>query len=136
MSAMQVYEFRRDDATASYEYRSLPTRTKSTSTVFGRRLREARLRAGIPQDRLGVAIGLDESTASTRISRYETGVHATPFDTAVLLAHALDVPTPYLYCEDDELAALVLSWGGLSKGERRRVRLFIDELESTSKGPR
>lgn len=94
------------------------------------------MRAGIPQDRLGVEIGLDEATASTRVSRYETGVHEPPFDTAVLLAQALDVPSPYLYCEDDELAALILSWGGLSKVERRRVRLFVEELDAVRKGGR
>ena len=43
--------------------------------VLGHRLRQARKWMGIPQDKLGVAIGLDESTASARISRYETGVH-------------------------------------------------------------
>lgn len=132
----QFYEFRRDDAIAPYEYRSLPTRSKPTSTVFGRRLREARVRAGYPQDRLGVEIGLDETTASTRISRYETGVHETAFDTAVLLAKALGVPTPYLYCEDDELAAVILSWRGLAKGDRKRVRQLIEELDAARKGER
>ncbi|WP_428509499.1 helix-turn-helix domain-containing protein [Roseateles sp.] len=114
----------------------MSTRSKPTSTVFGRRLREARTRSGLPQDRLGVEIGLDEATASTRISRYETGVHETPFDTAVLLAKALHVPTPYLYCEDDDLAALLLSWGELSKGDQRRVRLLIEEIGATRKGAR
>lgn len=94
------------------------------------------MRSGLPQDRLGVEIGLDEATASTRISRYETGVHETPFDTAVLLAKALHVPTPYLYCEDDELAALLLSWGELSKGDQRRVRSLIEEIGATRKGAR
>jgi transcriptional regulator with XRE-family HTH domain len=45
------------------------------STLFGRRLREARIRVGIPQDKLGVLIGMDEGCSSARISRYETGVH-------------------------------------------------------------
>lgn len=94
------------------------------------------MRAGYPQDRLGVEIGLDETTASTRISRYETGVHETPFDTAVLIAKALGVPTPYLYCEDDELAALILSWRGLARGDRKRVRLLIEELDAARKGER
>jgi transcriptional regulator with XRE-family HTH domain len=46
------------------------------SPVFGTRLREARELAGIPQDKLGVMIGLDESSSSARISRYETGRRA------------------------------------------------------------
>ncbi|MDC7707706.1 helix-turn-helix domain-containing protein [Vogesella indigofera] len=88
---------------------------KEPTTVFGRRLREARLRAAIPQDRLGVEIGLDEGTASARISRYETGAHEPPFRIAVRLAQALSVPAAYFYCEDDELADLVLAWATCNK---------------------
>lgn len=51
---------------------------KEQPNLFGRRLREARQLADIPQDRLGVKIGLDEHTASARMSRYETGVHEPP----------------------------------------------------------
>lgn len=47
----------------------------TTQTTFGVRLREARTRVGIAQDRLGVLAGLDELSSSARISRYETGVH-------------------------------------------------------------
>ena len=99
---------------------------KEPTTSFGRRLRAARLRADIPQDRLGVKIGLDEGTASVRMSRYETGVHAPAFDVAVKLAHALSVPTAYFYCEDDELASLVLGWAQLPKPERKHIRLLIE----------
>lgn len=100
--------------------------TKEPVTVFGRRLREARRRAGIPQDKLGVEIGLDEGTASARMSRYETGVHEPPFGVAVKLAKALRVPAAYFYCEDDGLADLILVWGLLSKSERKRVRPLIE----------
>ena len=41
-------------------------------------MRSARERLGIPQDRLGVLIGIDEGSASARMSRYETGVHEPP----------------------------------------------------------
>ncbi|KVQ89747.1 XRE family transcriptional regulator [Burkholderia ubonensis] len=106
---------------------------KEPSTIFGRRLREARRRADIPQDRLGVQIGLDEGTASARMSRYETGVHEPPFGVVVRLAEALNVPAAYFYCEDDELADLVLVWGLLSKAARKRLKTLIDaELASRS----
>ena len=72
------------------------------NTLFGRRLREARLRAGIPQDKLGVMIGMDEGSSSARISRYETGTHEPPFATAEKLATALSVPALYFYCNDDQ----------------------------------
>ena len=106
----------------------------STKTIFGLRLREARLRVGLPQDQLGVLIGLDESTASARISRYESGIHAAPYDIAVRVAQALNIPTPYLYCDDDDLAALMLSWGDLSKAKKAQIKKVIGLLpEETAK---
>ncbi|REE17721.1 helix-turn-helix protein [Paraburkholderia sp. BL27I4N3] len=92
------------------------------ASLFGRRLRSARHRADIPQDKLGVQIGLDEHTASARISRYETGVHEPPFEIALKLAEALRVPAAYFYCDDDGLAELVLAWGSLSTSERKKLK--------------
>jgi transcriptional regulator with XRE-family HTH domain len=95
-------------------------------TVFGRRLRQARKWAGLPQDRLGVAIGLDETTSSARISRYETGVHEPPIATARLLALELGVPLAFLYCDDDDLGAALLNLAGMSATERRRLLRQLD----------
>ena len=64
-------------------------------SLFGRRLREARLRAGIAQDKLGVMIGLDEGSSSARMSRYENGVHEPPFIWVERMANALSVPAAY-----------------------------------------
>ena len=99
---------------------------REESTVLGRRLRQARKWAGLPQDRLGVAIGLDETTSSARISRYETGVHEPPIATARLLALELGVPLAFLYCDDDDLAAALLSLASLSATERRRILRQLD----------
>ncbi|MBU9576679.1 helix-turn-helix domain-containing protein [Burkholderia multivorans] len=100
-------------------------------TVFGRRLRDARLRFGIPQDKLGVRIGLDEHTASARISRYETGENEPPFGTAVNLAKALDLPTAYFYCDDDELAELILAWPSLSESAQEAIKIIISSNSVT-----
>jgi transcriptional regulator with XRE-family HTH domain len=99
---------------------------QQTASLFGRRLRGARVQAEIPQDKLGVQIGLDEHTASARISRYETGVHEPSFEVARKLANALQLPTAYFYCEDDDLAELVLAWGHLRKSERKQLRKLIE----------
>ena len=80
-------------ARKTYEHRKM--RLKIPASCVGRRLREARLRADIPQDKLGVAIGLDEGTASARISRYETGTHAPPYDVAQEIAKVVRVPVAY-----------------------------------------
>lgn len=101
-------------------------RFKPSSSCFGRRMREARKLAGIPQDRLGVAIGLDEGTASARISRYETGTHAPPYDVATKLARVLRVPVAYFYCEDDALARLIVSWGEASASQRQNIVTFVE----------
>lgn len=97
-------------------------------TLFGRRLREARSRMGIPQDKLGVAIGIDEGCSSTRISRYETGTHEPPFATAVNLASALKVPVAYFYCDDDRLAAFLIHYSVLGKKQRDQLLALVAGL--------
>lgn len=103
----------------------MPPRSKPPASLFGKRLREARLRAGIPQDKLGVAVGLDEATASARMSRYETGVHEPPIDISNRIAQVLGVPASYLYCEDDDLAELILAWGQLSRDGRSKAKKLV-----------
>lgn len=103
-------------------------RSKPAQTVFGKRLRESRLRAGIAQDRLGVLVGLDESCSSARISRYETGIHEPTVPLAEKLADVLGVPMAYFYCADDELAAFIRDIGSLDEAGRRQLRECLDGL--------
>lgn len=88
---------------------SRDTSSVNTNSVFGKRLKEARLRLKIPQDKLGVMIGLDEHTASARMSRYENGIHEPQIKIARLIAKSLNVPLAYLYCDDEKLAQIVLA---------------------------
>ncbi|AXV78243.1 MULTISPECIES: helix-turn-helix domain-containing protein [Ralstonia solanacearum species complex] len=106
---------------------------KEPITVFGRRLRDARRRVGIPQDVLGVDIGLDETTASARISRYESGVHEPQFAIAQKLAQVLRVPTAYLYCDNDELAEFLLTWQHLNRTDKKEIG-YVVENRLFSKG--
>ncbi|MBX9725973.1 MAG: helix-turn-helix domain-containing protein, partial [Rickettsiales bacterium] len=87
-------------------------------SLFGLRLREARLRVGIPQDKLGVMIGLDEASASARISRYESGIHAPPFELVEQMASVLKLPAAYFYCSDDRLAEIMQMYLGASNDKR------------------
>lgn len=75
--------------------------------VYSRRLREVREAHGISQRNLGIEAGLDDFVASTRINRYETGVHQPDLQTMQRLAAVLDQPLAYFYAEDDELAAVI-----------------------------
>jgi len=86
-------------------------------SIPGGRIKEARLAKGLSQEKLGVLIGIDESTASARISRYESGIHEPPIATAVNISKALDVPLAFLYCEHDDFASLLLQLAKLTKSE-------------------
>jgi len=76
-----------------------------------------------------VQIGLDEGTASARMSRYETGTHEPPYEVAAKIARALAIPAAYLYCEDEELARVILGWNALEPAGRKRV-LELLEVET------
>lgn len=92
-----------------------------TVTVVAKRLREARERAGISQKQLGIKAGIDEFSASPRINQYERGKHMPDLLTAERLCRILNVPTPYLYAKDDELAEWILLYGEASLATRRRL---------------
>lgn len=100
-------------------------------SAFGVRLRMARIAAGLPQDKLGVKAGLDEGTASARISRYESGIHEPNIAFANRLADELGVPLPYLYAADDELAKLILWFGQLNAKQRKSLLITASQLKSS-----
>ena len=75
--------------------------------VYSRRLREAREAYGISQRGLGIEAGLDEFVASTRVNRYETGIHQPDLQTLQRIAEVLDLPVAYFFAEDDALAELI-----------------------------
>lgn len=91
---------------------------KGPTPVYSRRLREAREAYGISQRALGIEAGLDEFVASTRINRYETGVHQPDLQTLQRLAAILKLPVAYFYAEDNELAQLIANFKGRSKSKR------------------
>ena len=63
------------------------------------------------------------------MSRHKFGVHEPPGATARLIAEALMVSLPHLYCEDDDVAALLLALNDLTKASRRdKVGLFASML--------
>ncbi|MDK4529848.1 helix-turn-helix domain-containing protein [Kingella kingae] len=76
--------------------------------IFTKRFKEARKAKKMTQEKLGLAIGLDEFVASTRINRYEKGNHQPDLNTLVWIAQILDVPPAYFFA-DDELVEIVLA---------------------------
>jgi transcriptional regulator with XRE-family HTH domain len=92
----------------------------------------------LPQDKLGVMVGLDEGAASARISRYESGVHEPPVKTARAMAEALGVPLGYLYCDDDRLAEIILAASKLPPEDQeillRSLKERLGQIESKTHG--
>lgn len=64
------------------------------------------------------AIGIDESGARAGIGSYERGMHELPLPRIRLIADAVGVPLIYLYCEDDQVAKLLLRLERLTPNAR------------------
>jgi transcriptional regulator with XRE-family HTH domain len=90
-------------------------------SVVAKRLRQARLRAGLSQRQLGIKAGIDPFAASARINQYERGKHTPDVATAARLARVLAVPAPFLYAQDNALASWILAFDGVRPSVRRSL---------------
>ena len=90
-------------------------------SVVAKRLKEARVRAGISQKQLGIRAGIDPFAASARINQYERGKHMPDVGTAARLCKVLGVPPPFLYAQDDMLATWILIFDKVSPSIRRAL---------------
>lgn len=76
--------------------------------MIPKRLKAAREKAGLTQEQLGVAAGITEESAYSRLSHYESGRHTPKFEIACAFARILNVPECYFYIVDDDFAEEVL----------------------------
>lgn len=83
--------------------------------MIGKRLRLARVNKGLKQIELGCLAGLDEETASSRVSQYERDVSSPDFRLVCRFGEVLDVPAAYFYALDDDLATLILQYHRFKK---------------------
>ena len=89
---------------------------------WGVRLKQARLAAGLSQKMLGIEAGIDEFVASTRINRYELGIHKPDLLTVRKLAEVLKVPVAFFYADtDNEIAELLFNYGRASGEARQKI---------------
>ncbi|MBB2930594.1 helix-turn-helix transcriptional regulator [Paraburkholderia silvatlantica] len=107
----------------------------TTSSIFAKRLKEARVRSGLTQEQLGIHAGIDEFSASARINQYERGKHLPHLLMGQRLARALHVPTSFLYEEDDLLAALLVTAARLTRG-KKKILLANAEMLTLSASPK
>ncbi|WP_197040343.1 helix-turn-helix domain-containing protein [Alteromonas macleodii] len=85
------------------------------------RLKSARVSQGISQRELGIRIGLDESSASSRMNHYEKGRHVPDIQTLKKIADELEVPLAYFFCESELLAELSCLIEKLSDEEKSNL---------------
>jgi transcriptional regulator with XRE-family HTH domain len=96
-------------------------------SVVAKRLKEARLSAGLSQKQLGIEARIDAFTASARINQYERGTHMPGLPTVANLAKALRKPVAYFYCEDAELAEFILKFAAQGPADRKRLLALLNE---------
>lgn len=94
-----------------------------------KRLKEARLRSGFSQKKLGIAAGMDQFSASARMNHYEIGRHTPDYSTLKRVALILELPVAYFYAESDELAQLIKIVGKLTKNEQIIMIKRLSEKE-------
>lgn len=97
-------------------------------SVFGKRLKEARIRAGLSQERLGVMADIDEMSSSARMNQYERGKHEPDFSTVERIAKALDVPESYFYAKNDEAAWLLVAFHRMTPANRQQLITVAREM--------
>jgi transcriptional regulator with XRE-family HTH domain len=100
----------------------------NANEIWGRRLKEARTAAGLSQKQLGIQAGLDPFVASTRINRYELGVHKADYKIAQHLAEILAVPTGYFYTEDDALAELIVAYHRMPTKDKNNILKVVRKM--------
>jgi len=74
--------------------------------VLAHRLKQARLRVGLSQEKLGKLAGIDPMSASARMNQYERGKHSPDYQLMCRVAEILNMPVSWFYTEDEELARL------------------------------
>ena len=97
----------------------------SAEAPFTKRLKEARIKAGLTQQELGVLAGIEVENASAKMNQYEQGIHIPKFPRLKNLAKALKVPTAYFYAESNELADLLYVYEKLSSQSRQAIGRLI-----------
>ena len=99
--------------------------------IWAHRLRQARTTVGISQRQLGIDAGIDEFVASSRVNRYEQGVHEPDYLTAQNLARALGVSPAFLYAPEDDVADLIFRYSKAKSSDKSKVRKLLATMSAT-----
>lgn len=106
---------------------------KTPATVYGKRLRSARVAKGWTQAQLAERIGMvDSVSGATRVSRYETGQHDPDPATSEALAKALGLPVAYFHATSDTLAEVILLVSKLPVSKQKEALRRLREIADSS----
>jgi transcriptional regulator with XRE-family HTH domain len=99
-------------------------------SVFGLRLKEARLRVGLSQEQVSIEAGLDPMSASARMNRYGLGRRTPNPQLVGRIAAVLKLPAAYFYAVDNDEALLLAPHHALGKSKKQRALEFWLQLGS------
>lgn len=100
--------------------------------MISERLKVARLRAGLSQEKLGKLAGIDPTSASARMNQYERGKHAPDYRLMCKVAEILKMPVSWFYTEDDELARLQEIYSRLSEQAQRDLLAHAEAVNQNA----
>jgi len=106
----------------------LSCKNSKGSIVLAHRLKQARLRAGLSQEKLGKLAGIDPMSASARMNQYERGKHSPDYELMCRVADILKMPVSWFYTEDEDLARLQEIFYHLSPLVRRPLLTQAENL--------
>lgn len=87
-------------------------------SVFGLRLKAARLEARLSQEQLGLLAGLEVESASARMNRYERGTRVPTVELVERIGSVVNLPVAYFYAKEDAEALLITAFYRMSKKEK------------------
>ncbi len=85
------------------------------------------MQAGLSQRGLGIRVGFDPGSASSRMNHYEKGRHTPDIETLQRLADELNVPLNFFFCTDDVSAELACLIGRLNAEERAHLLSLLKD---------
>ena len=85
------------------------------------RIKQARLQAALSQEQLGILAGLDPSSASARMNRYELGKRVPTPAFIERLALELGLTPAFFYSADSDESELLTLYHRLDEAGRRAV---------------
>jgi len=100
--------------------------------MISERLKVARLRSGLSQEKLGKLAGIDPTSASARMNQYERGKHSPDYRLMCKVAEILNMPVSWFYTQDEDMARLQEIFFNLSFESRRELLMHAEAVGQNS----